>query len=80
MDDSKNIEIIEPFAALEKVEFNQEGHFQEFGALVQDQLGSGLGRTARGQQIIHQNDTVPRIEGILVHLDTVGAVFQLVCD
>src|SRR5258706_5963332 len=66
----------ELFATFEEGQFNQEGDARDMPTQLLYKLHSRRHSATRGQQIIHNQDTLTRTNGIGVHLYDVGAIFE----
>src|SRR5262245_19265690 len=65
-----------PLGATEFWQVDDERRPDDFAARAFDEFGRRLGGTARGDQVIHDQDALARIDGILVHLDDVDTILK----
>ena len=64
----------------EEGELHEENEGAHGGSEPLRQLTGRPRRPAGGNHVVHDEDTVSGLEGVLVHLDAVGAVLELVAD
>lgn len=70
--------MLDPFAALESFEFDQEGGFDDLGPeFLQEQRGCFSG-AAGGEEIVNQQHAAARLDGIDMDSDGVASIFQVV--
>ena len=68
----------EAFAAAEVDELDEEEHLHDRAAELFDELRGRLGRAARGEQVVDDDDALSRLDGVLVDFDRRLAVFEVV--
>jgi len=68
---------LEPFAPTQFGQVYHKGTADNLGTKFVHQLDPGLGRAASGQQIIHNQHLLPRLQRIFVDLNNRLAVFTL---
>ncbi len=67
-------------AAIEETEFDHERQSYDDAAELLYQLRCRCHRAAGGQQVIDQEHPCARLNGILVNLEPIGAIFEAVFD
>src|SRR5512142_1602549 len=78
MQQGEDVLALELVAALEEVEFDDEAEAADLGVELLGEVDGGVGGTAGGQQVVHDDDALPALDGVLMHLEGVGAVLQRV--
>jgi hypothetical protein len=66
------------FAAMQKVQLDEKGDFQDLRADFFKQCGGGGGGSASGEEIINQDNAAAGFNGVNVNGDGVRAVFEIV--
>ena len=78
LSDAKKAAHLEPGAAAEVGQVDDEGAADDLAAQPLHQLDAGFGGAAGGEQVVDQQDAFAGQDGIVVHLDHRLAVFQRV--
>jgi len=68
------------FAAVEKEQFEHEADASDMAADFFYELADRASGPACGQHVIDNQDVLPALDGVLVNLQAVEAVFELVLD
>lgn len=68
----------EPGAAVEEGQFDDEGHLQEVAAEAFDQFDRGGRGSAGGEDVVDEEHLLAGADGVDVHREGVGAVFEAV--
>src|SRR3954453_1238486 len=79
-DQAEDLERLEPGAALEEGQLDDEGAGDDLGAGPLDQVAAGTHGAAGGQDVVDQEDTAAGAERVGVDLEAVVAVFELVVE
>jgi len=78
MHQAEDVEVIELLLAAEEVEFDDERAASDGGFETFDEVHAGEHRAAGGEQIIDDEDSIVWAEGIDVHVERVGSVFEVI--
>src|SRR5215468_4584966 len=68
----------EPLCPAQLRQIDDEGGADDLAAGTLDELDRGLGGAAGGDQVVDDQDPLARIDGVLMHLDDVDAIFERV--
>ena len=71
------LELLPP---VQEIQFHDKAESGNLRAEQRRQLGRGLGGASGGQQIVHDQHALAFLDGVLVHLERVGAVFERVIE
>src|SRR5258706_6105804 len=71
-----HLDAVELLTALQEVQFNQKARPDDVGAAVLEQLAGRGGGTAGRQDVVDQEDLLAMVNGVVVDLEGVGAVFE----
>ena len=78
MNQAEDIEAVELLLAAEEVEFDDERAANDRSIEAFDEVHAGEHRAASGEEVIDDEDSIGRSEGIDVHVERVGAVFEVI--
>ena len=80
MQQAEDVVIGEPLPTLEKVKLNGEGQPGDVSPELSHQLHGRFHRPARGQQVVHQDNVLTRLDGVQVNFERVRPILQIVGD
>src|SRR5262249_26817030 len=72
----KNIRVGQFTAAVQKSEFDGEGGAFDLSAEFFNQFCRGEGRAAGGKKIVANQNTLAGLDGVFMHFERIGAVFE----
>jgi hypothetical protein len=70
----------QPFPSLQKIQFHYECEAGDFAAEAFGELRGGDGGASGGEKIVDDEDALAFLDGVLVDLKSVGAVFEVIAD
>src|SRR5579862_8366363 len=71
---------LELVAAVKEIEFDDEGEACDLSAERAREFGGGFGGASGGEQVVDNENFFAGADGVLVHFERVGAVFQCVIE
>ncbi len=80
LDEGEDVAAGEFLAAVEEIEFNDEAEALHFAMGHFDELGDGVGGASGGKDIVNDDDVLAGEDGVGVHFEGVGTVFEDVFD
>src|SRR3954447_2208923 len=80
LDDAVREVIAQPLSTLEEEQLDEEGKANDFCLERLDQLDRPQNGAASGEQVVHDEHALARLERVLVDLESVGAVLEGVLD
>ena len=80
MQQGKDVVAFELLPRIQEVEFDHKAQSGNLGAQRFRQFCRSFRRTASGEQIVHDDDTLPFLDSVFVDLKRVGAVLKRVIE